>query len=301
MIKTIPKKKKCTKTKCLFEEALQTAEKRREAKGKGEKERYTHLNAEFQRIARRDKKPSSVINAKKQSKTIERERLEISSRKLRDTKRNFHAKMSTIKDTNGTDLTEAEEIKKRWQEYTEEPYKTGLQDPDKHDGVVPLPEPDTLECEGKQALGSISRNKAGGGGGAPAEPLQILKDDAVKVLRAICQHIWKTQQQTQDWKTSVFIPIPKEGTTEECSNYRTVALISPASKVVLKILQVRFQQYVNRELPNVQAGFRKGRGTRDQTANIRWITEKKTGFHKNICFGFIDCAKACDCVDHNKV
>ena len=131
-----------------------------------------------------------------------------------------------------------------------------------------------LECEIKWALGRITRNKVSGGDGIPVELFQILKEDAVKVLHSICQQIWKTQQWPQDWKMSIFIPIPKKGNAKECSNYRTIALISHASKVMLKILQARFQQYVNYELPDVQAGFRKGRGTRDQIANIRWILEK---------------------------
>ena len=130
---------------------------------------------------------------------------------------------------------------------------------------------------------------------------QILKDDAVKVLYSICQEIWKTQQWPQDWKKSVFIPIPKKGNANECPNYCTIALISHASKVMLKILQARLQQYVNRELPDVQVGFRKGRRTRDQIANICWIMEKAREFRKNIYFCFIDYAKAFDCVDHNKL
>ena len=129
----------------------------------------------------------------------------------------------------------------------------------------------------------------------------VLKEDTVKVLHSICQHIWKTQQWPQDWKRSVFIPIPKKGNPKECSNYCTIALISHANKVMLKILQVRLQQYVNRELPDVQAGFRKGRGTRDQIANIRWIIVKAREFQKDIYFCFIDYAKAFDCADHNKL
>ena len=153
-------------------------------------------------------------------------------------------------------------------------------------------------------------NKASGGDGIPVELFQILKDDAVKVLHSICQQIqktqqwpqiWKTQQWPQDWKRSVFIPIPKKGNAKECLNYQTIALISHASKVMLKILQARLQQYMNRELPDGQAGFRKGRGTRDQIANICWIMEKAREFQKNIYFCFIDYAKASDCVDHNKV
>ena len=158
-----------------------------------------------------------------------------------------------------------------------------------------------LECEVKRALGSITKNKASGGDGIPVELFQILKDDAAKVLHSICQQIWKTQQWPQDWKRSVFIPIFKKGKAKECSNYRTIAFISHASKVMLKILQARLQQYMNCELPDVQAGFRKGRGTGDQIANICWIIKKAREFQKNIYFCFIDCAKGFDCVDHDKL
>ena len=143
-----------------------------------------------------------------------------------------------------------------------------LHDPDNHDGVIIHLEPDILECEVEWALESITMNKASGGDGIPVELFQILKDDALKVLHIICQQIWKTQQWPQDWKRSVFIPIPKKGNAKECSNSHTIALISHSSKLMLKILQARLPQYVNCELPVVQAGFRKGRGTRDQIANI---------------------------------
>ena len=198
------------------------------------------------------------------------------------------------------DLTEAEDIN-RWQEYIEELYKEDLHDPGNHNGVITPLEPDILESEVKWALGSITMNKASGGDGIPAELFKILRANAVKVLYSICQQSWKTQQWPQDWKRSVFISIPKKANAKECSNYRTIALISHASKVMLKILQARLQQYVNHELSNVQAGFRKGRGARDQIANIRWIMEKAREFQKNIYFCFIDYAKAFDCVDHNKL
>ena len=201
-------------------------------------------------------------------------------KKIRDTKGTFHAKMCLIKDRNGMDLTEAEDIKKRWQEYTEDLYKKDLHDPDNHDGVITDLEPDILECEVKWALESITTNKASGGDGIPVELFQILKDDSVRVLHSICQQIWKTQQWPQDWKRSVFIPTPKKGNAKECSNYQVTALMSHASKGMLKILQSRLQQYVNRELSDVQAGFRKGRGTRDQIANIRWIIEKARSSRK---------------------
>ena len=204
-------------------------------------------------------------------------------KKIRDTKGTFHAKMGLIKDRNGMDLTETEDIKKRCKKYTEV-YKKDLNEPDNHDGVITHIEPDILECEVKWALESITMTKAGGGDGIPVELFQTLKDDAVKVLHSICQQVWETQQRPQDWKRSVFIPIPKKGNAKECSNYHTIALISHASKVMLKILQARLQQYMNRELPDVQAGFRKVRGTRDQIANIHWIMEKAREFQKKHLF-----------------
>ena len=170
-------------------------------------------------------------------------------KKIRDTKVTFHAKMGTIKDRNCTDQTEAEGIKKRWQEYTEELCKKDLHYLNNHDDVIT--HLDILECEIKWALRSITMNKASGGDRISAELFQILKDDAVTVLHSICQHIWKTQQWPQDWKRSVFIPIPKKGNAKECSNYCTIVLISHASKVMLKILQARLQQYMNRELPDL--------------------------------------------------
>ena len=169
-------------------------------------------------------------------------------------------------------------------------------DPDNHNGVITHLEPDILEYEVKRALGSLTTNKVSGGVEISVELFQILKEDAVKVLHSICQQICKTQQWPQDWKRSVFILIRKE-----CSNYCTIALISHASKVMLKILQARLQKYMNHELPHVQAGFRKGRGTRDQIANICWIIKKTREFQKNIYFCFIDYAKAFDCVDLNKL
>ena len=192
--------------------------------------------------------------------------------------------MGSIKDRNCTDLIEAKGIKRRWQEYTEELYKKGLHDTENYDGVITHLERDILECEVKWALGRFTMNKAHGGDGIPAELFQILKDDAVKVLHSICQQIWKTQKWSKDWKRSVFIPIPKKGNAKECSNYHTVALISHASKVMLKILQARLQQYVSCELPDVQASFINGRGTRDQIANICWIIKKAREFQKKSTF-----------------
>ena len=193
MIKTIPKKKKCKKAKWLSEEALKIAEKRREAKSKGEKERYKHMNAEFLRIARRDKKAFLSDQCKEIEENNRMGRTRDFFRKIRNIKGIFHAKMGTKKDRKDMDLTEAEDIKKRQQEY-KELYKKDLNDPDNHGGMITHLEPDILETEVKWVLGSITMDKASGVDGIPVELFQILKDDAVKVLHSICQQIWKTQQ-----------------------------------------------------------------------------------------------------------
>ena len=182
VIKTIPRKKKCKKTKWLSEKVLKIAEKRREVKDKGEKERYTHLKAEFQIIARRDKKAFLSDQCKETEEDKKMGKTRDLFKKTRNTKGIFHVKMGTVKDRNGMDLTEAKAIKKRWEEYTEEIYKKYLHNPDNHNGVITYLEPDILECKVKWALGSITMNKASGADGVPAELFQILKDDSVKVL-----------------------------------------------------------------------------------------------------------------------
>ena len=212
-------------------------------------------------------------------------------KKIRATKGTFHAKMGTIKDRNGMDLKEAEDIKKWWQEYTEELYKKDLHDPDNHDGVITHLEPDILEWEVNWALGSITMNKASGGDGIPVELFQILNDDAVKVLHSKCQQIWKSQQWPQYWKRSVFIPIPKKGNAKECSNYCTIALISHTGKVMLKVLQARLQQYENQKLPDVQAGFRKGRGTRDKLPTSTGSSKKQECSRKTSIFALLTMPK----------
>ena len=198
-------------------------------KSKGEKERYTHLNTEFQRIARRDKKAFLSHQYKEIEENNRMGKIRELLKEIRDTKGKFHAKIVSINDRNDMDLTEVETIKKWWEEYTEDLYKRNLHDPDNHDVVVTHLEPDILECEIKWALGSTSLTKGSGGDGIPVELFQILKDDAVEVLHSIHQQIWKTQQWPQDWKRSVFIPVPKKGNPKESSNYCTIALISHAN------------------------------------------------------------------------
>ena len=221
-------------------------------------------------------------------------------KKIRDTKGTVQGEMDTIKDRNSMDLTKQKILRrddKNTQTYTTE----DLNDHDNHDGVITHLEPDILECEIEWAFGSITVDEASGGDGIPVEIIQILKDGAVKVPHSVCQQIWKTWQLPWYWKRSVFIPIPKKGNGKECSNYHTTALISNSLKVMLKILQARLQQYVNCEHPDVQAGFRKGRGIRDQIANIRWIIGKAREFQKNIYFCFINYAKTFDGVGHSKL
>ena len=190
-------------------------------KGKGERERYTELNIEFQRIAGREKK----IFLNEQYKGIEKNNRMGKTRdlfkKTGDIKGTFHARIGITKNRNGKDLREAEEIKSKWQEseYTEELYKNGLNDPDNHDGMVSQLKMDILKCKVKWTLGSITTNKASGCDGIPAELFQILKDDTTEMLYSVCQQIWKTRQWLQDWKTSIFIAVPKKGNAKECSNY----------------------------------------------------------------------------------
>ena len=203
-------------------------------KKRGEKERYKHLNAEFQRIAKRDKKAFFSDQCKQIEENNRMEKTRDLFKKIRDTKGTFHAKMGLIKDRNDMDLTEAEDIKKRWREYTEELYKKDLQDQDNHNGVITHLE--SARHPGMSSQEGLRKDhyKVSGGDGIPVELFQILKDDAVKVMHSICQEIWKTQQRPQDWKRSVFIPIPKKGNANECSNYYTV--ISHVCKVMLQIL-----------------------------------------------------------------
>ena len=209
------------------------------------------MNAESQRIAKKDKKAFLSDQCKEIEENSRMGKMRDLFKKIRDTKGIFHEEVGSIRDRNGMHLTEAKYIKKRWQEYTEELYKKDRHDPDNHVDVITHLEPDILECKLKWALGSITTNKTGRHDRIPFELFQILRYDAVKVLHSICQQFWKTQQRSQNWKRSVLIPIPKKDNEKECSNYRTIALITHTSKVMLKILQARLQHYVNRELSDV--------------------------------------------------
>ncbi|CAF5074997.1 unnamed protein product, partial [Rotaria magnacalcarata] len=272
--KNIPNNKTPKKAKWLTADTLKIAEERRNAKGSEDKERFSRLNAEFQRRARRDREKHINDQCQQIEDNNRKGKTRDLFKKIDEIKRTFHAKIGTIKDKQGRDLMEKDDIKKRWRKYTEELYKKDTQSIDVNDGSTIELKPDILESEIKWALECIANNKAPSIDEIPAELFKILGDDAVKILLAICQQIWKTQQWPKDWKRSIYIPIPKKGSAKECSNYWTIALISHASKIMLKILQARLEQYITRELPDVQAGFRKWRGTRDHIASIRWIMEK---------------------------
>ena len=218
-IKTISMEKKCKKAKWLSGEASQISVKRKKVKSKGEKERYKHLNAEFQRIARKDKKAFLSVQWKETEENNRMGKTRDRFKKIRDTKETFHAKMGSIKDRNGMDLTEAEDIKNKWQEYTEELYKKDLHDPDNHNGVISHLESDILKSEVKWALQSITMNKASGGDRVPVELFQILEDDAVKVLHSICQQIWKTQQCPQDQSQRKAMPKNAQTTAQLHSSH----------------------------------------------------------------------------------
>ena len=203
------------------------------------------MNAEFQRIVGSEKKTFLTDQCKEIEENNRMGKNRDLFKMIKHAKGTFHAKMGTIKDRNGMDLRETEDIKKMWQEHTEELYKKDLNDLDNHEGVITHLKPDILECEVKWSLESITTNKDGGGDVIPAELFEILKDDTMKVLHLICQQIWKTQQWLQEWKSSVFIPFAKKGNAKHCSNYHTIAISSHASKVMPKILQARLQQHVN--------------------------------------------------------
>ena len=249
--KTIPKKKQSKKAEWISEEALQIGEEQREVKSKGQREKYLQLNAEFQKLAITDTKAFFNEQCLIIDENSKRGKTRDLFRKIGNIKKAFHTKMGTIRDKNCRDLVNAEQINKRWNEYTEELYKKDLNKLDYNDGVVSHPELEILECKVKWALRSIAVNRVSGCDEIPAKLFRFLQKDAIKVLHSLCKQIWNTQQWVQDWKRSILIPIPKKGSTKECANHQTTALISQASKVILKIFHVRLQHYVSQELPDV--------------------------------------------------
>ena len=295
----IPPRRKQKRSKWLSNETIEIANKRKEAKKAGNREEHRRLNAEFQRLARRDKDIywnkvcGEIEEANKTGKTRNMFQL------IRMSTGTFKPKMDIIKDENGHDLTDSKEIKNRWRSYTEDLYSDKNNEDMDENAVAGENEPDILESEVREAMNNIANNKSPGCDNIPIELLKALKDDGVKLMHNICQKIWTTKQWPKDWKRSIFIPIPKKGDRRECSNHRTIALISHASKIMLKILQGRMKQHVDQEIPAEQAGFVKGRGTRDQIANLRWTIEKAQEYQKPLFLCFIDYTKAFDCIKYH--
>ncbi|CAF3391752.1 unnamed protein product [Rotaria socialis] len=297
-IPTITKKKK---NNWISSSTLEIAKKRREAKANGNRQVITKLNADFQRAARKDKEKQIMQECEKVEEYNKKGMTRDLFKKIKYFRGQFIPRNGTLTDQNGKHLINGDEIKNKWKQYTEELYKkeingTGNLELDNYEL-----EPDILESEVKFAIETLANGKAPGHDGIPIECFKAIKEDAVKILTKLCQQIWKTQKWPQDWKTSLLIPIPKNGNAKDCSNYRTIALISHASKIMLKIIQRRLEPFLEREMPVTQAGFRKGRGTRDQIANLRWLMEKAREYQKEFYLCFIDYSKAFDCVDHEKL
>jgi exonuclease III len=297
-IPTIPKKKK---NNWISSSTLEIAKRRQEAKANGNRQAFTKLNADFQRAVRKDKEKQIMQDCEQVEEYNKKGMTRDLFKKIKHLRGQFIPKNGTLIDPNGKHLSNGHEIKNKWKQYTEELYKkeingTGNLELDDYEL-----EPDILDSEVKFAMEQLANGKAPGHDGIPIECFKAIKEDAVKILTKFCQQIWKTQKWPQDWKTSIFIPIPKNGNAKDCSNYRTIALISHASKIMLKIIQRRLEPFLEREMPVTQAGFRKGRGTRDQIANLRWLMEKAREYQKEFYLCFIDYSKAFDCVDHEKL
>lgn len=298
--KQIPRVRTKKRPTWLSENTLRIAQQRRAAKTKNDKQRFKHLNAEFQRKARKDRQKQ--LN--KECMVIEENNKKGKTRdllkKVREIKSNFTPRNATIANKEGTQINDGKQIKNRWKEYTEALYKCDDIDTPIHSTNRDYYEiePEILPSEVKWAMDTINKNKAPGIDGIPIELIQTLGEDSINTITTLCQQIWKKKQWPNDWKRSIFVPIPKKPNAKDCSNYRTIALIPHVSKIMLKIIQRRLQPYIERELPDVQAGFRKGRGTRDQIANSRWIMGKAREFQKEFFLCFIDYTKAFDCVNH---
>ncbi|XP_064123393.1 uncharacterized protein LOC135227268 [Loxodonta africana] len=270
------------------------------AKAKGRIHEVKELNRRFQRASQEDKIKCYNDICKELEMENQKGRTCSAFLKLKELKKKFKPRVAIVKDSMGKILNDAGSIKRRWKEYTESLYQKELVDIQPFQEVAYDQEPMVLKEEVQASLKALVKNKAAGIDGISIETFQQT-DAALKVLTHLCQEIWKTASWPTDWKRSIFMPIPKKGDPTECGNYRTISLISHASKILLKIIQKRLQQYINGELPEIQAGFRRGRGTRDIIADVRWILGESREYRKDVYLCFIDYAKAFDCVDHNKL
>ena len=297
----VPKARRRRKSHWLTNDSLKIAEERRKAKERRDREETKRLNGAFQRQARKDK----AAFVRSECEQLENDNIVNNTKEVFATIRSLHGelrpRLGALKDHNGDILTQEKEVQDRWRQYTEKLY---TRDPKMTDqcGLEFLDsEPDILKSEVEWALQVIAKGKTPGFDEVPIELIQECGDEGVNIMLDLCNKVWKTGVWPTDWKRSVFVPIPKKGDARECGNNRTIALISHASKVLLKIIQKRMEPYMEQQLSEMQAGFRKRRGTRDQIANIRWIMETAREYQKDLCMCFIDYSKAFDCVDHNKL
>jgi hypothetical protein len=298
--RNIPKLGKRSKSPWISESAIEIAGKRRQMKAAGAKtgdlQKY---NAMFQRQIRKDKVKHISDMCAKMEKDNQQGKTRDLFKKVKEITGNFTPRIGGLKNTHGKNLLEDSAIKQKWKEYTEDLYK---RDCSVNVSFVEAPhdlEPSVTQAEVRKALYELKNNKSPGSDNIPAELLKACGEEGVLVLTTLCQRIWESGIWPKDWKRTVYIPIPKKGDPRECANNRTIALISHASKVLLKVIQGRMEKTMERELPDVQAGFRKKRGTRDQIANMRWIMERAREYNQKLYFCFIDYSKAFDCVDHN--
>jgi exonuclease III len=301
--KHLPKAKKTKSAPWLSEKAVNIAKERRIEKKKQNRdlEKIRELNSRFQAQARKDKEEYFHEACRQMETDNERGRTRDMFKKIKTITGKFVPRSGTYKTKKNGIATEAEECKARWMEYTEELYKKDENMKDVYVSGERQEEPDILESEVRRALHEINNDKAAGDDGIPIELWKGGDEEAIKVLTALCQRVWKTGVWPNDWKTSIYIPIHKKGDMMECSNYRTIALISHASKVMLKVIMRRMESFAEREMPDVQAGYRKSRGTRDHIANLRWIIERAREYNQDYFFCFIDYSKAFDSVDHDRM
>jgi hypothetical protein len=297
----VPRLKRKRKAPWLSPEAIRIAEERRAAKGRADQTRVSEMNKAFQRQVRKDKEKWLNEECRSIEDYQQRGKAREFFRKIREITGEFQPRMTTIRGKEGTDLMMEQEIKERWREYTEELYQNESPEEGPEAATDWVSEPPILEDEVWSAMQEISNRKAPGDDGIPAELLKMGSTAIVKAITALCNEIWAKTTWPKDWKKSVYIPIYKKGDKKDCGNYRTIALISHASKILLKIIQKRIEPALERELAIEQAGFRRNRGTRDHIANLRWIMEVAREYKRDLYLCFIDYSKAFDCVEHSKL
>ena len=298
----IPEIKIMKRSKWLSEETIKTAEKRKLAKCNKKWEEFKKFNAEFQRKARKDKESFIIKECKKVEDNMKKGKTKEVYKTIKNVTRQFNPIVGVIKDEQGNNLTEERDIKTGLKEYVENLYMRNNQIKDNFTKSIPLENvPNILDEEVRLALKELANNKSPGVDNIPIELVKAAGENGIKIITILCRKIWDTSEWPTDWKRSIYIPLPKKGDTRICSKNRTIALISLTSKILLKIIQRRIEPYMEREIAKEQAGFKKGRGTRDHINDIRWIQEKCHEFGQPLYLCFIDYSKAFDCVDHEKL